>query len=61
MSPQVSQRLIPAEKQRYGEGGRVVGLDAAARLLTMADGTEIQYNKVSPPHSSFPIPSYAMI
>lgn len=44
----MSQRLIPAERQRYGEGGRVVGLDAAARVLTMADGTEIQYNKVSP-------------
>lgn len=46
MSSQVAQRLIPADKQRYGDAGRVVALDARAKLLTMADGSQVEYNKV---------------
>jgi hypothetical protein len=42
----VANKLIPASKQRYGEAGRVVSLDATAKLLTMADGSEVQYGKL---------------
>ena len=42
----MSQRLLPASKQRFGEAGRVVRVNAAAKTLSMADGTEIEYKQL---------------
>ena len=42
----VSKRLLPAVNQRYGDAGRVVQLDADAKIVTTADGSRIGYNKL---------------
>jgi protoporphyrinogen oxidase len=36
--------LLPADKQRYNTA--VKGIDAAAKVLTLSDGSQLQYNKV---------------
>lgn len=36
--------LLPAEKQRYNT--KVTGIDAPAKVLTLSDGSKLQYNKV---------------
>lgn len=40
----VAQKLLPAEKQRYGV--KVEQIDTKEQVLTMSDGTKIQYNKL---------------
>jgi protoporphyrinogen oxidase len=37
--------MLPADKQRYSTS--VQSIDAAAKVLTLSDGSQVQYNKVS--------------
>lgn len=43
----VSTKLLPQDKQRFGAAGHVVALDAAAKVVTTADGSRIRYKKVT--------------
>jgi hypothetical protein len=46
----VSTRLLPRSRQRFGQAGCVVALDAAAKVVTTADCAQIRYKKVCNEH-----------
>jgi len=37
---------LPKEKTRFGEKGKVVKVDADAKVVTLADGTTVSYDKL---------------
>lgn len=39
--------LLPQQKFRFGERGRVVSVAAKDKVLSFADGSSVRYNKVS--------------